>query len=44
VIEKREDEQAKGFAEINSEDGTYRYKMGVIDFLTVYDNTKYLEN
>jgi len=34
----------KGFADIESISGDFRYKIGIIDFLTNYSNTKYLEN
>jgi len=36
--------KSKGYAEIESLDGTFRFKVGIIDFLTEYDNKKYLEN
>lgn len=35
---------SKGFADIESSCGNYRYKLGVIDFLTTYNYAKYLEN
>ena len=34
----------KGFADIESNDGRWRYKIGIIDFLTNYDTFKFLEN
>ena len=34
----------RGFADIESTCGNYRFKLGVIDFLTSYDYKKYLEN
>ena len=33
-----------GFQTIQSTDGQVFYKIGLIDFLTEYDNFKYLEN
>jgi hypothetical protein len=36
--------QTKGFADIESISGDYRYKIGIIDFLTNYNKAKYLEN
>ena len=36
--------QVKGFADIESEKGDFRYKIGIIDFLTNYNNKKYFEN
>jgi len=34
----------KGFLEVESEDGKFRYKIGIIDFLTKFSNFKMLEN
>ena len=34
----------KGFAELESIDGQYRFKFGIIDFLSEYNATKYFEN
>jgi len=34
----------KGYADIESKGKRYRYKIGIIDFLTEYDSTKYIEN
>lgn len=34
----------KGYADVESKHGEYRFKIGVIDFLTKYSNLKYLEN
>ena len=34
----------KGFTDIESTDGSMRYKIGIIDFLTNYNSAKYLEN
>ena len=39
-VQKKND----GFVNIESEDGTMRYKFGVIDFLTEYSSIKLLEN
>ena len=36
--------QQKGFADLESISGDYRYKIGIIDFLTNYSNVKYFEN
>ena len=36
--------QTKGFADVESKDGRWRYKIGIIDFLTNYDTFKFLEN
>lgn len=35
---------AKGYADIDSIDGRYRFKIGIIDFLTNYNTFKLLEN
>jgi hypothetical protein len=34
----------KGYTDIESLEGEYRYKLGIIDFLTAYGASKYLEN
>jgi len=34
----------KGYTDIESLEGEYRYKLGLIDFLTAYGASKYLEN
>ena len=34
----------KGYADVESVHGEYRFKIGVIDFLTKYNNFKLLEN
>ena len=34
----------QGFADIVSANGDFRYKVGVIDFLTRYTSAKYVEN
>ena len=52
VMEKNEEHkdsghvchQKKGFTDIESTDGQMRYKIGIIDFLTNYNNVKFLEN
>ena len=50
IVEKNELEtynsagQLRGYADIESVDGEYRYKIGVIDFLTKYSKFKYIEN
>jgi len=36
--------KVKGYADIESVSGDFRYKIGIIDFLTNYNSTKYLEN
>jgi len=36
--------RSKGYADIESLEGEYRYKLGIIDFLTAYGASKYLEN
>ena len=36
--------QSKGFRDLKSTQGDYRFKLGIIDFLTLYDTSKYLEN
>ena len=35
---------SNGFLDIESSDGQFRYKIGLIDFLTKYSNIKMLEN
>jgi hypothetical protein len=50
IVEKNELEtynsagQLRGYADIESVDGEFRYKIGVIDFLTKYSKLKYIEN
>ena len=53
VVEKNEENKKgaapsenlkKGFAEIESIDGQFRFKMGIIDFLSEYSASKYFEN
>ena len=34
----------KGYTDVESIEGSLRYKLGIIDFLTTYDTSKYLEN
>ena len=36
--------KVKGYADIESVSGDFRYKIGIIDFLTNYNSSKYLEN
>ena len=51
-MEKRESDKkrnsfkdsSKGYVDVESQHGEYRFKIGVIDFLTKYSNLKYLEN
>jgi len=50
IVEKNELEsynssgQLRGYADIESVDGAFRYKIGIIDFLTKYSKFKYIEN
>jgi hypothetical protein len=50
IVEKNELEtynsagQLRGYADIESVDGAFRYKIGVIDFLTKYSKLKFIEN
>ena len=50
IIEKNELEsynsagQLRGYADIESVHGEYRFKIGIIDFLTKYNKFKYIEN
>ena len=34
----------QGYADFVSSDGKFRYKIGIIDFLTKYTGLKYIEN
>ena len=34
----------KGFCDIESTDGNTRFKLGLIDFLTLYSSKKFIEN
>ena len=45
-IEKNEDHESgpRGFEDIESLCKQYRFKIGIIDFLTNYNSAKYLEN
>jgi len=45
VEEKQQTKKIQnGFSNIESSDGQFRYKIGVIDFLTKYSALKYIEN
>ena len=50
IVEKNELEsynsagQLRGYADIESVDGAFRYKIGIIDFLTKYSKLKFIEN
>lgn len=50
IVEKNELEsynsagQRRGYADIESVDGAFRFKIGVIDFLTKYSHLKFIEN
>jgi hypothetical protein len=44
-LEKMEDGFNKGYFDlISNDDNMVRYKIGIIDFLTNYDNSKFVEN
>jgi len=42
--ETYEEGMVKGYSNIDSIDGRYRFKIGIIDFLTNYNTKKFIEN